>query len=129
MLLINYHAIHDCPRNLANMFADYFDGEVKCILSSFSFTTADPMYTEQLYHGPVLCELLLLLGSYPWCSDEGLLFCFFLLFFVNMINLSFKDNLTPAIFKEAVINPIIKKASLDHEIYQNYRLISKLRCV
>jgi len=42
--------------------------------------------------------------------------------FVNLINLSFKDGLVPALFKEAVLDPVIKKDSLDHEIYQNYRL-------
>ena len=26
---------HDCPRNLANMFADYFDSKVRCIRASF----------------------------------------------------------------------------------------------
>ena len=49
--------------------------------------------------------------------------------FVNMINLSFKDGLVPALFKEAVLDPVIKKDSLDHEIYQNYRPISNLRFV
>lgn len=49
--------------------------------------------------------------------------------FVNLINLSFKDGLVPALFKEAVLDPVIKKDSLDHEIYQNYRPISNLRFV
>ena len=35
----------------------------------------------------------------------------------------------PALFKEAVLDPVIKKDSLDHEIYQNYRPISNLRFV
>ena len=46
--------------------------------------------------------------------------------FVNMINLSFKDGSVPALFEEAVLDPVIKKESFDHEIYQNYRPISNL---
>ena len=44
-----------------------------------------------------------------------------------MINLSFKNGLVPTLFKEAVLDPVIKRDSLDHEIYQNYRPISSLR--
>ena len=33
---------HDCPRNLANMFADYFESKVQRIRESFPTTTADP---------------------------------------------------------------------------------------
>ena len=49
--------------------------------------------------------------------------CFPVLFpvFVNKINLSFKDGLVPALFKEAVLDHVIKKDSLDHEIYHHYR--------
>ena len=46
--------------------------------------------------------------------------------FVNMINLSFKDGLVPVLFKEAVLDPVIKKDSLHHDIYQSYRPISNL---
>ena len=47
---------HECPRKLANMFADYFDSKVQRIRASFPTTTADPMNAEQLYYGPELCE-------------------------------------------------------------------------
>ena len=43
-------------------------------------------------------------------------FSVFLLVFVNMINLSFKDGLVLALFNYAVLDPVIKKDSLDHEI-------------
>ena len=33
--------------------------------------------------------------------------------FVNVINLSFKDGLVPALFKDAVLDPVTKKDSLD----------------
>ena len=53
----------------------------------------------------------------------------FLPVFVNLINLSFKGGLVPALFKEAVLDPVLKKDSLDHEIYKNLRPISNLRSV
>ena len=137
---------HDCPRNLANMFADYFDSKVRCIRASFPTTTADPMNADQLYHGPELCEFspttptelssLIRSMAKKSCSLDpipGSLMtdCFSVLLpvFVNMINLSFKDGLVPALYKEAVLDPVIKKDSLDHEVYQNYRPISNLRFV
>ena len=137
---------HDCPINLANMFADYFDNKVQRIRASFPTTTADPMNADQLYYGPELCEFsrttptelssLIRSIAKKSCSLDpipGSLMtdCFSVLLpvFVNLINLSFKDDLVPALFKEAVLDPVIKKDSLDHEIYQNYRPISNLRFV
>ena len=104
------------------------------------------MNAEQLYHGPELCEfspttpteLSSLIKSMPKrsCSLDAIpgplmTDCFSVLLpvFVNMISLFFKDGLVPALFKEAVLDPVIKKDSLDHEIYQNYRPISNLRFV
>ena len=137
---------HDCPRNLANMFADYFDSKVRCIRASFPTTTADSMNADQLCHGPELCEFspttptelssLIRSMAKKSCSLDpipGSLMtdCFSVLLpvFVNMINLSFKDGSVPALYKEAVLDPVIKKDSLDHEVYQNYRPISNLRFV
>ena len=45
---------HYCPRNLANMFADYFDRRVQRIHASFPTTAADPVNAIQLYHEPEL---------------------------------------------------------------------------
>ena len=100
---------HECPRNLANMFADYFDSKVQRIRASFTTTTDDPMNAEQLYHGPELCEFspttptelssLVKSMAKKSCSLDpipGPLMtdCFSVLLpvFVNMINLSFKDG-------------------------------------
>ena len=81
---------HDCPRILANMFADYFGSKVQRIRASFSTTTADPTNADQLYHGPELyefspttpTELSLLIKSmakkscsHPWIFDDALFFC------------------------------------------------------
>ena len=138
---------HDCHRNLPNMFADYFDSKVQRISASFPTTIADPVNADQLYRGrswtwtlwifsnninwtkltyKVHGKNVVLLGPHPWISEDGLFFCS-LACLVNMINLSFKDGLVPVLFKEALLDPVIKKDSLDHEIYPNYRPISNLR--
>ena len=137
---------HDCPRDLANKFAAYFNTKVHCIRASFSTTTADPIYAEQLYHEPEfhefspttpteLCSLVKSMVKKSCSLDPipGSLLkdCFSVLLpvIVNMINLSFRDGLVPVLFKDTVIDPVIKKDSLDHEIYQNFRPISNLRFI
>ena len=119
---------------------------VRRIRASFPTTNADPMNADQLYHVPELCEFSPTTSTEPSsrirsmakksCSFDpipGSLMtdCFSVLLpvFVNMINLSFKDGLVPALFKEAVLDPVFKRDSLDHDIYQNYRPILNLRFV
>ena len=47
----------------------------------------------------------------------------------SIINLSFDNATVPASFKEAVLDPILKKDSLDHEVHKNFRPVSNLRFV
>ena len=47
----------------------------------------------------------------------------------DIINLSFESATVPKSFKEAVLNPILKKDSLDHEVYKNFRPTSNLKFV
>ena len=47
----------------------------------------------------------------------------------RMVNLSLDNAIVPTKFKEAALNPFIKKAPLDHEPYSSYRPISNLRFV
>ena len=42
------------------------------------------------------------------------------------VNLSFNTAIVPIAFKEAFVDPILKKDSLDHEVYKNFRPISNL---
>ena len=44
----------------------------------------------------------------------------------DIVNLSFNPEIVPKAFKEAVVDPIPKKDFLDHEVYKNFRPISKL---
>ena len=108
----------------------------QCIRASFSTTTADPVYAEQLYHGPEFHEFSptpIELSSHvksmvkKSCSLDPIpgslmkdSFSVLLPVIVNMISL---------LFKEAFLDPVIEKDSLDHEIYQNFRPISNLRFV
>ena len=43
-----------------------------------------------------------------------------------IFNLSFNTAIVPTVFIEAVVDPILKKDSLDHEVYKNFRPISNL---
>ena len=47
----------------------------------------------------------------------------------SIIDLSFDNATVPASFKEAVLDPILKKDSLDHEVHKNFRPVSNLRFV
>ena len=42
------------------------------------------------------------------------------------VNLSFNTAIVPTAFKEAFVDPILKKDSLDHEVFKNFRPISNL---
>ena len=44
----------------------------------------------------------------------------------DIVNLSFNTAIVLIAFKEAVLDPILKKDSLDHEVYKNLRPISNL---
>ena len=47
----------------------------------------------------------------------------------KVIILSLSSTTVPLAFKEAMLNPIIKKDNLDHEIFKNFRPISNLRFI
>lgn len=47
----------------------------------------------------------------------------------RIVNLSIDNATVPMKLKEAALTPIIKKQSLDHELYASYRPISNLRFV
>ena len=44
----------------------------------------------------------------------------------NLINLSLKNSEVPTKFKKALVSPLLKKVSLDHELLNNYRPVSNL---
>lgn len=44
----------------------------------------------------------------------------------QMVNLSFKEGIFPESYKEALLQPLIKKILLDFDIFKNYRPVSNL---
>ena len=44
----------------------------------------------------------------------------------DIVYLSFSTAIVPTAFKEAIADPILKKDSLDHEVYKTFRPISNL---
>ena len=47
----------------------------------------------------------------------------------KMINISIETASVPVQLKETMIRPKLKKESLDHEVYSNYRPISNLKFI
>ena len=47
----------------------------------------------------------------------------------QMINISIETANVPVQLKEAMIRPKLKKESLVHEVYSNFRPISNLKCI
>ena len=141
---------HDDPLELANRFANFFINRVKlltlnlgtvsgnsnhhlsqpvtelkseCRLDAFTPTTVDeideiirtspsstccldPIPTKIFKH-PDITQVLL-----PHITE--------------MFNHSLRYGVVPTQFKEAVVKPLIKKPSLDHEVLKNFRPVSNL---
>ena len=47
----------------------------------------------------------------------------------NIVNLSLDSSRVPPSMKEAVLQPLLKKPPLDHEIYKNFRPVSNLEMI
>lgn len=45
---------------------------------------------------------------------------------MHLVNLSLSSGVFPAVLKQALVTPLIKKASLDPEVLANYRPVSNL---
>ena len=48
---------------------------------------------------------------------------------LKIVNLSLESSHFPFSLKTAVLSPLLKKASLDHEVHANYRPISNLKVI
>ena len=47
----------------------------------------------------------------------------------RIVNLSLKSGHMPSSLKSAVLTPLLKKPSLDHEVLSNFRPISNLKVI
>ncbi|KXJ18376.1 RNA-directed DNA polymerase from mobile element jockey [Exaiptasia diaphana] len=108
----------------SDIFVDLDSPSKDCCLDSFM-----PVNDEDVF---VLCKKLLSkscsLDPIPadLCRQNlGLL----LPVICKIVNLSLKSGSVPSTLKTAVLRPLLKKPSLNHEIFKNYRPISNLKMV
>ena len=137
----------DVCSNLCTTFSGYFVNKINnlkhSILNKLGSFTVKPQFIEQPHTGPQFesiplvtpAEVRKLLTSIPSksckldfiptsllksCSDVfSELIC-------TLANLSFAEGCFPAIFKQAIVNPLIKKPGLDKSEPSNFRPISNL---
>ena len=131
---------HDNALDLANKFEDFFENKVQAIRENLS----PNVYA---YHHGVSWDYVLELNEFaPANATElsslirpmsakscildpipGVLMrdCFDVLLPVitQIVNLSLDNAIVPTKFKEAALNPIIKKESLDHELFSSFLIL------
>ena len=135
---------HDSAKDLAESFAEFFSNKVEVIRQSFTSAPTSPQQDDVACYSTNLSEFLPTSASELDSILKGMLGksclldplpgtlmkdCFndLLPVLVKLINLSFETATVPAPSKEAVLNPSLKKDSLDHEERNNFRPISNLR--
>ena len=137
---------HDNECDLANRFAEFFSKKVQRIRTSLPPTTNSTCADTNIAHNNTGVELsefsptsvnelssLLKSISKKSCSLDPIpatvmKACYDTLLPVNtdIVNLSLENASVPTAFKQAVVDPILKKDSLDHEIFKNFSPISNL---
>ena len=137
---------HERALDLANGFADFFKNKVRAIRDNLTPSVAGTYHDtnresalELHEFAPTntteLSSVIKAMSGKSCILDPipGVLLrdCYETLLPViaRIVNLSLDNAIVPTKFKEATLNLIIKKASLDHELYSSYRPISNLRFV
>jgi len=143
----NHYPSCGSPKELCDKFADFFcdkivtirhqldtsstdasafplidDAMTTCELSEFSPTSEDELSglvkkiaAKSCSLDPVPASLL------HYCIDD------LLPIMKNVVNLSFSSASMPSSMKNAVLFPLLKKPSLDFEIFSNFRPVSNLK--
>ena len=132
---------------LALLFVDFFSNKVQAIRNSFpstviSYRKEESRYSTRLneFSPTSTLELLPLFRTMSGKSclldlipgglmKDCYLYTILIPVIASIINLSFDNATVPVSFKEAVLDPILKKDSLDHEVHKNFRPVSNLRFV
>ena len=132
--------LHELPQ----MFSDFFAGKISAIREKLdSVVPPSSPVTDHVYSGPALtvfqpvteefvkkvclsaspksCELDPVPSSLLFECIDVLLPCI-----THVINSSLSSGCFPELFKSAVVRPLIKKPSLDHNCLKNYRPVSNL---
>ena len=144
----NHYTSCGSPKELCDKFADFFcdkivtirhqldtlsvtdapafplidDAIITCELSEFSPTSEDELSglvkkiaAKSCSLDPVPAFLL------RYCIDD------LLPIIKSVVNLSFNSASMPSSMKNAVLSPLLKKPSLDFEIFSNFRPVSNLK--
>ena len=136
------------PLHLANQFGDFFHLKISNIRDEL-LPVEVPAYFSSLDTIPIVCHLDTLtpvtieelskiapvVGSKSCTIDpipasllrENL--DLLLPILCQIVNLSLESGCVPHSLKQAILKPLLKKASLDHEILSNFRPISNLKFV
>ena len=94
---------------------------ISCELSKFSPTSEDELSGLLKKIAAKLCSLDPVLLFYLYCIDD------LLPIIESVVNLSFNSASMPSSMKNAVLSPLLKKPSLDFELFSNFRLVSNLK--
>ena len=133
---------------LANQFCDFFHGKIDAIRDYLS-NNRDPSATfssDVRFSGKTLDVLvpvtedeirkIVITAASKSCELDPLPTCSFkecldvlLPRVTSIVNKSLEDAEVPLNFKQAVVRPLLKKPSLDKEVFKNYRPVSNLSFV
>jgi hypothetical protein len=133
---------HSCPRELPEIFGEFFDAKIACIRSSFPVIPhADdyhvPACIPSMTNFPLATEkeIKRIVAKSPTkgCSLDPMptwmikaVLDPLLPLMVHAINRSLTTGTVPESMKIARVSPLLKKASLDCEVLKNYRPVSNL---
>ncbi|CAC5422780.1 unnamed protein product [Mytilus coruscus] len=140
---------HKDEKDLANKFCQFFMNKIEMIRANLSasnkrsITMCDIMKSDEKFNGEhlssfkptTITELTKIIQSAPSkhceldpmptyllksCSNE------LLPVMTNIVNCSLSESLVPSSFEQAIVRPLLKKPSLDREVFKNYRPVSNL---
>ncbi|CAC5366199.1 unnamed protein product [Mytilus coruscus] len=140
---------HKDEKDLAYKFCQFFMNKIETIRANLSasnkrfITMCDIMKSDEKFNGEhlssfkptTITELTKIIQSAPSkhceldpmptyllksCSNE------LLPAMTNIVNCSLSESLVPSSFKQAIVRPLLKKPSLDREVFKNYRPVSNL---
>ena len=133
---------HDNSQHLAQSFSDFFQGKISKLRDKFpssmslEITTASSLpycFPEfKQVTDSELSEIIQSMNSKSCTLDpiptKLLKLCLpdVIPDLVRIVNTSFTTATLPSLYKRAIVRPLLKKASLDHNVLSNYRPVSNL---
>ena len=142
--------VHTCSSLMAQQFSDFFITKVNTIQQELTHYTHDatkvamtPMSDDVKFRGVAMncfepvteSDVERLVSNAPAKSCDldpiptwllKLCSCELLPIITNVINASLVTSVVPAVFKCAIVKPVLKKSTLDSDALHNYRPVSNL---